>query len=85
MSIHREIRRSDKQFTKMDKTVSNTQLVDPWFSNYATAANITNTVDTKLLTSFPMPEEIITGSKIDLDLSAGSTYMQVYRVVIIFR
>jgi len=27
-----------------------------------------------------MPEERITWSKIDLDLSAGSTYMQVYTV-----
>ena len=27
-----------------------------------------------------MPEERITGSKIDLDLSAGSTYMRVYTV-----
>jgi len=29
-----------------------------------------------------MPEERITGSKIDLDLSAGSTYTRVYMVVI---
>jgi len=27
-----------------------------------------------------MPEEIITGSKIDLDLSAGSIYTRVYTV-----
>ena len=30
-----------------------------------------------------MPEERITGSKIDLDLSAGSTYTQVYTVSVI--
>ena len=30
-----------------------------------------------------MPEEKITWSKIDLDLSAGSTYMRVYTVVYI--
>ena len=31
-----------------------------------------------------MAEERITGSKIDLDLSAGSTYTRVYTVYIIF-
>jgi len=32
-----------------------------------------------------MPEERITGSKIDLELSAGSTYTQVYMVFIYYK